>query len=136
MHPEQSGLNNCTYVGVLPGMCTKTAAMYAVRFGSASDRLQGTSMAAPHVAGVAALIISKTGAKRMSPARVAASLAASATPKPCPKVNKVWYPGGSNSRSYGATCRKYSSTRNSFFGYGLVSAHRAVNKGYPPLKGK
>ena len=45
---------------------------------------QGTSMAAPHVAGVAALIISRTASKRMAPAQVAAALAATATKKPCP----------------------------------------------------
>jgi subtilisin family serine protease len=41
-------------------------------------------MAAPHVAGVAALIISRTASKRMAPAQVAAVLVATATRKPCP----------------------------------------------------
>ena len=46
---------------------------------------QGTSMAAPHVAGVAALIISRTASKRMTPAQVAAALIRTASPKACPK---------------------------------------------------
>ena len=42
-------------------------------------------MAAPHVAGVAALIISRTASKRMTPAQVTAALVATASPKACPK---------------------------------------------------
>ncbi len=41
-------------------------------------------MAAPHVAGVAALIISRTASKRMTPAAVAAALVRTASTKACP----------------------------------------------------
>src|SRR5262249_3021568 len=44
--------------------------------------LQGTSQAAPHVAGVAALAISRYG--RMSPDGLRALLSLTATPLPCP----------------------------------------------------
>jgi lantibiotic leader peptide-processing serine protease len=44
--------------------------------------LQGTSMASPHAAGVAALIISKFG--HMAPSKVAARLGQSADPQACP----------------------------------------------------
>ena len=47
-------------------------------------------MAAPHVAGVAALIISRTATKRMAPSAVASALIATALPKACPKRERGW----------------------------------------------
>src|SRR6266480_1585906 len=58
--------------------CTRRVMVGAVLY----CYLQGTSMASPHAAGVAALIISKFG--HMAPGRVKAFLAQTADPQPCP----------------------------------------------------
>src|SRR6185369_9881938 len=50
---------------------------------------QGTSMASPHAAGVAALIISRYG--KLPPGRVAAALQQTADPQPCPSELPVGY---------------------------------------------
>lgn len=78
--------------------------------------LQGTSMASPHVAGVAALIISENG-DRMDPDEVVKKLRSSATDQKCPAGG-----GGSGSD---ATCTG-STDRNGFFGDGVVNAAAAV----------
>lgn len=78
--------------------------------------LQGTSMASPHVAGVAALIISENG-NRMDPDEVVKKLRSSATDQKCPAGG-----GGSGSD---ATCTG-STDRNGFFGDGIVNAAAAV----------
>ena len=78
--------------------------------------LQGTSMASPHVAGVAALIISENG-DRMDPDEVVKKLRSSATDQKCPTGG-----GGSGSD---ATCTG-STDRNGFFGDGVVNAAAAV----------
>lgn len=70
--------------------------------------ISGTSMASPHVAGVAALI--KQRHPNWSSGVVAAAIRRSATPKPCPD------PAG-----YAVTCTG-SATSNSFTGSGVVSA--------------
>jgi len=48
-------------------------------------RVQGTSMATPHVAGIAALIIGKAGRGKLTPAQVGAVIQATAQKLPCPK---------------------------------------------------
>ena len=97
--------------------------------------LQGTSMAAPHVAGVLALIISQYGAPSLrdpggltlSPIRAERILLATATPRACPLQNPVTYPGlpSSSAPRYAARCEG-AEGRNGFYGVGVVDARRAV----------
>jgi subtilisin family serine protease len=89
--------------------------------------LQGTSMAAPQAAGVAALIASRYG--HMSPDALEARLEGSAAPDACPSPPTVTYdlpPGLFLSNS--ATC-KGKADDNSFYGAGIVNALRAVTSG-------
>ncbi|WP_409483311.1 S8 family peptidase [Arsenicicoccus dermatophilus] len=90
---------------------------------------QGTSMAAPHVAGVAALVIGARGGQgrqgpSLSPAVVERIVLGSATPHPCPTPATVVYPGVDP--AYTATCTG-STEHNSFYGDGIVDAARAVS---------
>lgn len=79
----------------------------------------GTSMASPHVAGVAALILSQYG-KRPQGA-VQAQLTGTADPLDCPP--NPFVPGGN--LALAATCTG-GSGYNGFFGHGLVNALSAV----------
>lgn len=81
--------------------------------------LQGTSMASPHAAGVAALIISQFG--RMPQGKVAAFLEQSSDPMACPE--EPFNPGPPF--NYAATCQG-GSGYNGFFGHGQVNAYNAV----------
>jgi subtilisin family serine protease len=80
--------------------------------------LQGTSQAAPHVTGVAALIESRYG--RLAPDQLLAKLNQAATPLPCPPGS--YDPGATGSP---ATCSG-SPLYNSFYGAGEVDALAAV----------
>jgi lantibiotic leader peptide-processing serine protease len=79
----------------------------------------GTSMAAPHVAGVAALIISRHG--KMPPGAVQALIQRTADPLGCPEDG--FDPDGTG--DWAAHCQGVGG-RTSFFGHGLVNAHNAV----------
>jgi subtilisin family serine protease len=80
--------------------------------------LQGTSQAAPHVTGVAALAISRYG--KMSPDKLLATLGAVATPLTCPVG--PYDPGMTGTP---ATCSG-PSTNSSFYGAGEVDALKIV----------
>jgi subtilisin family serine protease len=81
---------------------------------------QGTSMASPHVAGVAALIESRFG--KMRPGAVAARITQSADPVPCPP--NPFNPGPPF--SFLAICEG-GGGYNGFYGHGQVNALRAIS---------
>jgi subtilisin family serine protease len=80
---------------------------------------QGTSMASPHAAGVAALIISQYG--KMPSGRVQAFLQQTADTMPCPP--NPFDPSGTG--RYLAICQG-GDGYNGFYGHGQVNAFRAV----------
>ncbi|WP_259402911.1 S8 family peptidase [Microbispora sp. H10670] len=87
--------------------------------------MEGTSMAAPHVTGVAAIIIGRFGKPgwgglQMDPAEVERLLYATATPKDCPSPRTYRYGTGETQVCEGP------ASRNGFFGHGLVDAARAA----------
>lgn len=96
--------------------------------------LQGTSMASPHVAGVAALVVSEYGAPdperpgtlTMPPAAVEQVLLEAAAPRPCPEPRLVTYPGAGP--EFDALCEG-DERFNGFYGFGVVDAGAAVGAG-------
>jgi subtilisin family serine protease len=91
--------------------------------------LQGTSMAAPHAVGVAALIVAeygkrdrKNGGLTLDPTTTEKILEKTATDTPCPSQNPFVYPDGS---APPALCEG-DAAFNGFYGEGIVNADRAV----------
>ena len=87
--------------------------------------LQGTSMASPHVTGLAALIISRFG--RMSPSDVRERLESTADPIACPTAAQLaqYGPFPSANNDAPQTCTGEEDT-NSWYGHGQVNALRAI----------
>lgn len=94
--------------------------------------LQGTSMASPHAAGVAALIVSqygehdRRGGLTMEPEKVERILRTTATDVGCPDP-VITYAAADRSAEYDAPCVG-TAKRNSIYGDGVVNAHRAVSR--------
>ena len=88
--------------------------------------LQGTSMAAPHATGVAALIVSMFG--HMAPGRVKAFMAQTADPQPCPTALPANYAEvfGVGTESGTFTPCVGGPGNNSWYGSGQVNAFNAV----------
>lgn len=80
---------------------------------------QGTSMASPHVAGVAALVLSQYG--KMPQGAVQAAIISTADPMACPP--NPFDPGGAG--AWLATCEG-GAGYNAFYGHGQVNALSAV----------
>ncbi|PRX49944.1 subtilase family protein [Prauserella shujinwangii] len=101
--------------------------------------LQGTSMAAPHAAGVAALIVSEYGHPRrggfgLAPDTTQRVLEGTAAETPCPVPNTVDYLDEGRDESYTATCTG-TAEFNGFYGHGMVDANAAVRHGAAHLRG-
>ncbi|MEV6713601.1 S8 family serine peptidase [Lentzea sp. NPDC051208] len=97
--------------------------------------LQGTSMAAPHAAGVAALIVSQYGKKdkknpglTLDPDKVEKVLLKTATQRACPNPRTVSYVNVGRSPEFDATCEG-DAKFNGFYGHGIVDAYGAVTRG-------
>jgi lantibiotic leader peptide-processing serine protease len=98
--------------------------------------LQGTSMAAPHAVGVAALIVSHygtpdaaNGGLTLDPAVTEATLLGTATETACPSPRTYVYTRvltSGDTVTSTATCQG-TPAKNGFYGAGIVNANRAVS---------
>lgn len=95
--------------------------------------VQGTSMATPNAAGVAALIVSQYGdfspdnsqISHLPPSTVEAHLQGTANNQPCPQPRTVSYPNQPAGLPLTANCNG-NAGYNGFYGSGIVDALKAV----------
>ncbi|MGW5684485.1 S8 family peptidase [Nonomuraea sp. NPDC003754] len=90
--------------------------------------LDGTSMAAPHATGVAAILISRfgrpgPGGVTMDAASVERLMYSSATPKPCPSPRAFQYKYFGQTETH--VCEG-DTAKNGFYGRGVVNAYKAA----------
>lgn len=122
-------------MGVALGVQKATAADGRVGY---YQWLQGTSMATPHAAGVAALIVSQYGKKSgasfgLDPDKVQRVLEGTASKIACPVPRTVDYLDEGRDATFTATCTGDASF-NGFYGHGAVDAYAAVTHGSQYLK--
>jgi subtilisin family serine protease len=94
--------------------------------------ISGTSMAAPHVTGVAALVVSKYGRRdasglTLSPGRVEDVLTATAFHRACPVPPLMSYVDVGRPAEFDALCQG-TLEFNGFYGHGVVDAYAAVTR--------
>ncbi|MFF5215200.1 S8 family serine peptidase [Micromonospora sp. NPDC000442] len=93
--------------------------------------LQGTSMAAPHASGVAALIVSRYGKQQgrsgygMAPDLVERQLLRTAAERACPEPRLFSYANEDRPAEFDAYCDG-SRSFNGFYGHGIIDAYAAV----------
>jgi subtilisin family serine protease len=135
-YPEQSGIDSgqidpATGEPTTPFVvrdCKNGVCAYYTYF-------QGTSMASPHAAGVAALIVSQfghsdpnhPGGLTLAPKKVKNILANTARNHACPSPRLFHYPDPDLDSSYDAYCAG-TANFNGFYGNGIVDALHAVGR--------